>query len=123
MSRSEQLWLSKLFRIVTYRVVRNDRPRERACFQAIHALQPSSPLLGVHPGEDDGRLLLRVAPLAGEVRHGLCDRNLVIPGRSSNDDKRLVWRVHDILEVVRVELQCTRQAVVEELGRAIESGM
>ena len=92
----------------------NNRPG-RVRGDAVHALEPLAPLVGVHPGEDDGGLLLGVAPLAREVGDLLRGALEVVLGGGDDDDERLVRRVHDVLEVVRVELDRTRKAIPDEL--------
>ena len=92
----------------------NNRPG-RVRGDPIHALEPLAPLVCVHPGEDDGGLLLGVAPLARKVGDLLRGALEVVLGGGGDDDERLVRRVHYVLEVVRVELERAREAVAEEL--------
>ena len=96
-------------------MTRNNGPGEVICGDAVHALEPLAPLVRVHPREDNRCLLLRVAPLACEVGDLLRRALEVALGGRGDDDEWLMWRFHDILEVVGVELEGRWETVVEEL--------
>lgn len=82
---------------------------------AIHAVEPFGPLTCVHPREDDVALRLAVLPLLADRLHAVSDAVQLSARCSDKDDERLVLCVHDLLEVVRIQLNVCGKLVSQKL--------
>lgn len=86
-------------------------------FNTIHALHPGSPLIGVHPREYYilfPNMILAQTPLLCNIVQVRRDILVNIFWCCSDNDKRMVWSIHHLLEYITWEFQGGWETVREE---------
>ena len=102
-------------------MVGDDHLRIVPRLDAVHALQPLTPLVGVHPDKGDAGTAFRVLPLASDALDvGSCVLQLC-SWSGSNDDQGLMRRVHDILEGIGIKFHACWETVLEKLRRGMRT--
>lgn len=107
--------LRAVYAQMTYRVTGDDNLWCVLCGDTVHALQPASPLLRVHPGENDVTRVFAVLPTLRDVFYLLGNLRELFWRGGNDDDKWFVNGIHDLLERVRIKFDCGRQTIAQEL--------